>query len=534
LTFMPGPDFPTGGIIIDEAATILEAYQTGRGGFRVRAKWAVEERPRGGYIIVVTEIPYQVQKSKLIEKIADLMSARKLPLLGDVRDESAEDIRLVLEPKSRTVDAALLMESLFKTCDLESRFSLNMNVLGPNQVPGVMDLKAVLLAFLDHRREVLLRRSRFRLGKIEHRLEILAGYLIAYLNLDEVIRIIREEDEPKQELMATFELSDVQAEAILNMRLRSLRKLEEMEIKKENKALKQERKDLKELIGSADLQDKKIAGELRDIRDRFGAKAPGGARRTAFASPPEFDVDPFEVLVEREPITVVCSEKGWIRSLKGHQEFQPDTKYKEGDAGRFWLPAETTDKLILFASNGRFYTLACDRLPGGRGMGEPIRLMIDLANEDEIIAMMVHDPARELLVASSSGHGFRVPEAEVVASKRGGKQVLNLIEGAEARVCVPVVGDTLAVIGDTRKLLAFPLEDLPVMARGRGVTLQKYADGGLIDAAPFTLKDGLSVDIGAGKVRTFADMKSYVAGRGGRGKLAPKGFPRSNRFRQAL
>ena len=491
LKYIQGPDFPTGGVLVETQESMAEAYRTGKGGFRLRAQWTKEETGRGGYQIVVTEIPYLVQKSKLVERLAELIQTRKVPILGDVRDESAEDVRLVLEPKTRTIDPDVLMQTLFKFSDLEVRVPLNLNVLDKDQVPRVMSLKEALLAFLEHRQEVLVRRSQFRLGKIEARLEILAGYLIAYLNLDEVIRIIREEDEPKKELMATFDLTDTQAEAILNMRLRSLRKLEEMEIKKEDKALKAERKELKALLGSDAKQKEKISAEIKDIKAKFGQKTELGKRRTVVSDAPVIDLDVEEALAVKEPITVICSEKGWIRTMKGHQPFDPDAKYKEGDRGRFWVHMETTDKLMLFATDGRFFTLAGDKLPGGRGMGEPVRLMIDLPNDAGIVDLFQYQGDRELLVASSTGHGFVVKEEDIVASKRSGKQVLNVSGGGEATALTFVEGDHVGVIGENRKLILFAIEEIPQMTRGRGVVLQKYKDGGLSDVTTFNKKEGL-------------------------------------------
>lgn len=526
--FMPGPDFPTGGIIVDDWETISDAYKTGRGGFRVRATWKQEKGKRGTYLIVVSEIPYQVQKSKLIEKIAELIQNKKLPLLADVRDESAEDIRLVLEPKSGKVDADILMESLFKLSDLETRVSLNMNVLDGDGTPRVMSLPEVLLSFLNHRREVLIRRTKFRLDKIEKRLEILGGYLIAYLNLDEVIRIIRFEDEPKKELINTFELTDNQAEAILNMRLRSLRKLEEMEIRKEDKALRSERTELRKLLKDEGGQNAQLSDEIKDIKKRFGQKTELGARRTWFQEAPEFEVDVFEQMIEKEPITILCSEKGWIRTQRGHSD--AELKYKEGDRERFRIFAETTDKLIVFGTNGKFYTLGCDKLPGGRGNGEPIRLMVDLGNDQDVVNLFVHDPERQLLVAANTGHGFVVEEADIIASTKNGKQVLNVSGTAEAQACTFVDGDMVAVMGDNRKLLLFPLEDLPVMARGRGVKLQRYKDGGLADVTTFTLADGLSVPESSGRMRSFTELRDWQGSRAQAGRLPPKGFPRRNKL----
>jgi topoisomerase-4 subunit A len=530
VSYIPGPDFPTGGLIVEDRASIMEAYKTGRGGFRVRAKWHKEEGKRGTYLIVVTEIPYQIQKSRLIEKIAELVQNKKMPLLTDVRDESAEDIRLVLEPRNGKVDPEVLMESLFKLSDLETRVSLNMNVLDADQTPRVMSLPEVLLQFLHHRRDVLLRRTKFRIDKIEKRLDILAGYLVAYLNLDEVIRIIRYEDHPKQDLIAAFDLTETQAEAILNMRLRSLRKLEELEIKKEDKDLRKERTALRKLLKDKDGQNKVLTSEIKDIKTRFGQKTTLGKRRSEFAEAPEFEIDVLEAMIEKEPITILCSEKGWIRSMKGHADAAMEIKYKDGDKEKFRIFAETTDKLILFGTNGKFYTIGADKLPGGRGHGEPVRLVVDLGNDQDVVNLFVHDPERSLLVAASTGHGFVVEEADVVAATRGGKQVLNVSGTAEAQVCNFVQGNTVAVIGENRKLLLFPLEQLPRMTRGRGVKLQRYKDGGLADVATFTYKEGLQVPEGSGRKRTFNDLKDWRGERAQAGRLPPKGFPRRNKL----
>ncbi len=482
--------------------------------------------------IVVTEIPYQVQKSKLVERLAELIQQKKVPLLADVRDESAEDVRLILEPRAPApVEADVLMESLFRLSDLEVRVPLNLNVLDGTQVPRVMSLKEALLAFLAHRQDVLIRRTNFRVGKIENRLEILGGYLIAYLNLDEVIRIIREEDEPKAELIRTFELTDNQAEAILNMRLRSLRKLEEMEIRKEDKELKAERKELKALLASDDLQKAKLSEEIKGIKDKFGQKTALGRRRTLIADAPQIDIEVEEALAVREPVTVICSEKGWIRTMKGHVPVDPEAKFKEGDRGRFWLPMETTDKLMLFATDGRFFTLPVDKLPGGRGMGEPVRLMIDLPNESDIVAVFKHEPERELLVVSSTGHGFRVKESECVATKRTGKQVLNVADGAEAATCIPIDGDMVAMIGENRKLVLFPLTEVPEMTRGKGVALQKYKEGGFADATTFVKKEGLVWFDSSNRRFVYEDIKDWLGARAQAGRLPPKGFPNSKRFR---
>ena len=526
---MPGPDFPTGGIIVEDRETVVEAYKTGRGSFRVRARWEVEKLKAGTWQVVVTEIPYQVQKSRLVEKIAELLLAKKLTLLADVRDESAAELRLVLEPKSRNVEPEMLMESLFRQTDLESRFGLNMNVLDASNTPRVMSLPEVLRAFLDHRRDVLNRRGSFRLKEIERRLEILEGYLIAYLNLDEVIRIIREDDEPKAVMMKRFELTDLQAESILNMRLRSLRKLEEIEIRKEHKALTAEQKDLKALLKDEGRQWKLIGEQIAEIRKKFGPTAEGGKRRRRFAAAPIAMVIPLDALVEREPVTVICSHKGWIRTMRGHVEANGDLKFKEGDRARFALHAETTDKLLLLGTNGRFYTLGVDKLPGGRGHGEPLRLMIDLGNDQDIVALFVHQPGRKLLVASGDGRGFVVPEEEVVAQTRAGRQVLNLGEGGEAAVCAVVEGDHVAVVGENRKLVIFKLAEVPEMTRGRGVILQKYKDGGLSDVKVFRLKEGLTWKSGE-RTRTETDLRPWIGSRAQAGRLPPRGFPVNNKF----
>ena len=529
VALVPGPDFPTGGVLVEDRDQIAEAYAAGRGGFRVRARWEKESIGRGQYQIVVTEIPYQVQKARLIERIAELLQARKLALLADVRDESAEDVRIVLEPKSRTVEAELLMEMLFRQTELETRIGLNMNVLDSAGVPRVMTLKQVLQAFLDHRREVLLRRTAHRLAAIAHRLDVLGGYLVAYLNLDEVIRIVREEDEPKPALVAAFEISDVQADAILNMRLRALRRLEEEGIRREHEALEAERGQLEKLANSTRRQRTALMAEIAEIKTRFGQETALGARRTAIGEAPRPTEVPVEALVEREPITVICSAKGWIRAIKGHAEAETAVRYKDGDRERFRFHAETTDKLLLFATNGRFYTLAADRLPGGRGFGEPVRLMVDLANDHETVALFAHRPGRRLLVAASDGRGFFVPEDEVVAHTRTGRQVLNPAQGAEAAVCVEAAGDTVAVVGTNRRLLIFPAAEVPTMTRGRGVILQRYRDAALSDAQAFDGAEGLRWRSGTG-VRTETALDQWRGKRGQAGRAAPRGFPAANRF----
>ena len=549
---IPGPDFPTGGIIVEPAASILEAYRTGRGSFRTRAKWAVEDLGRGTWQIVVSEIPFQVPKSRLIEKLAELVQNKKIPLLADVRDESAEDIRIILEPRSRTVEPDQLMAALFKNSDLETRFSLNMNVLIDGRVPRVCSLKVVLRAFLDHRRNVLQRRSQHRIEKIDHRLEILAGFLITFLNLDRVIDIIRYDDDPKaalrtedwgrKQVRATSEkdyvppapgdgqLSDLQAEAILNMRLRSLRRLEELELLAERDALTQERAGLADLLASAARQWQHIGAELEAIRKQFGKDTALGRRRTQFAEAGELEEVSLESMIDREPITLICSQMGWIRALKGHVDLSLEQKFKDGDGPRFAFHAETTDKILLAGSNGRFFTLGANGLPGGRSLGEPLRLMVDLPNDAGIVDLMIFRPAERLLLASSAGDGFVVPSDDVLAQTKAGKQVMTLGDGVKLALCRRVAGDHVAVVGDNRKVLIFPLADLPEMVRGKGVRLQKYKDGGLSDAITFVLAKGLSWKDPAGRTRTEADLSEWLAARATAGRMAPRGFPRDNRF----
>ncbi len=533
---IPGPDFPTGGVIVEPREAILEAYKTGRGGFRLRAKWSKEDTGRGGYQIVITEIPYQVQKAKLVEKIAELMTEKKLPLLGDVRDESAEEVRLILEPKSRTIDPVLLMESMFRSTELEVRFGLNMNVLSGGQIPNVLSLREVLSQWLEHRIEVLVRRSQHRLKKIEHRLEVLDGYLIAYLNLDEVIRIVRHDADPKARLMAKFKLSEVQADAILNLRLRSLSKLEEIEIKAEHDKLSKERREIKQLLKSDELQWERVSDEIKQTRERYSKKTALGRRRTTFADAPDVEVDLDAALAEKEPITVILSEKGWIRALKGHQDDLAKIDFKQGDALKTALQAYTTDKLILFATNGRFFTLEASQLPGGRGHGEPVRLMVDMEENHDFVEIFAHDPSRKLLVASSGGYGFIVPEEEVVASTRKGKQILNVSEPEEAAVCVPVEGDHVATIGENRKMLVFKLDEVNEMSRGKGVILQRFKDGALSDVRCFKKSDGLTWLDSAGREYSlsWSELKEWVGERAQAGRMAPKGFPRSNKFGSAF
>jgi len=528
-----GPDLPTGGIIIESRESIIEAYKTGRGGFRVRAKWEREETGRGGYQIVITEIPFQVQKSRLIEKIAELLIARKLPLLEDIRDESAEDIRLVLEPKSRTVDPTILMESLFRLSELESRIPLNMNVLSMGRVPRVMALNEVLTEWLAHRKEVLQRRSRFRLAAIDRRLEILGGYLVAYLNLDEVIRIIREEDEPKPALMTRFTLTDLQAESILNMRLRSLRKLEEFEIRTEFEALSSEKADIEALLASDDKQWQTVAYEISDVKKKFAKATEIGKRRTLFSVAPTADVEAIQqAMIEKEPITVVISEKGWIRALKGHISDTSTLQFKEGDGLKIAFPASTTDRILVVTTGGKAYTLGGDKLPGGRGHGEPLRIMVDMENDQDVLTAFVHDPSRKLILSSAAGNGFRIAETEMVANTRKGKQIMNVAMPDEAKLVIPVRGDHVAIVGENRKLLVFPLDQLPEMTRGKGVRLQRYKDGGISDMRCFTLADGLTWSDSAGRsfVKNKDELIEWMADRATAGRAVPKGFPRSGKF----
>jgi topoisomerase-4 subunit A len=592
LQYVPGPDFPTGGVIVEPPENIATAYRTGRGSIRLRARWHTEDLGRGTWQVVVTEIPYQVQKSKLVERIAELIQTKKVPILADVRDESAEDIRMILEPKSKNVDPDVLMNMLFRNSDLEIRFSLNMNVLIDGVTPKVCSLKEVLRAFLDFRREVLIRRAKHRMAKIDNRLEVLEGLIVAFLNLDRVIDIIRYDDDPKAALMyedwskphqdtvvrATDErdyvsplagidvkslelredpeaiargvladdgtdakvparflgrsegLSDVQAEAILNMRLRSLRRLEELELVKERDALMEERAGLEDLLDSEDLQWSRIGEELKEVKKKFGKGLDRGARLTSLAEAAEAEEVPLEAMIEREPITVVCSQMGWIRAMTGHIALDRELKFKDGDGPRFIFHAETTDRLLVFASTGRFYTVSAASLPGGRGMGEPLRLMVDLPNEAEIIDIFIHKPGRKLLVASSAGDGFIVPEDEVIAQTRSGKQVLNVRAPSRALVCKTVDGDHVAVVGENRKVLVFALDELPEMGRGKGVRLQKYKDGGLSDARTFTLDEGLSWQDPAGRTRTETALEEWTGKRAGTGRMAPRGFPRDNKF----
>lgn len=554
LNYVPGPDFPTGGVLVESPESIAQAYRTGRGSMRLRCAWETEDLGRGQWQIVVTEIPYQVQKSKLIEKIAELIQTKKIPILADVRDESADDVRLILEPRSKNVDPEVLMGMMFRNSDLEVRFSLNMNVLIDGLTPKVCSMKEVLRAFLDFRREVLIRRSQHRMEKIDHRLEVLEGLIVAFLNLDRVIDIIRYDDDPKAALMrenwgqdfvrARDEedyvspapggedegLTDVQAEAILNMRLRSLRRLEEMELLAEQEKLMEERAALEDLLEDETLQWTAIADQLKEVKKTFGKDYEGGARRTMIEEAGEVEEVPLEAMIDREPITVVCSKMGWIRAMSGHIPLDRELKFKDGDEARFIFHAETTDKLLLFGSNGRFYTLAASNLPGGRGMGEPLRLMVDLPNEAEIVTLRIHKPGGKLLVASSAGDGFVVAEDGAIAQTRSGRQVLNLKDDNRALVCREVAGDHVACVGENRKVLIFPLSELPEMGRGKGVRLQRYKDGGLSDATTFTLANGLSWLDPAGRTRTETALAEWIAKRASAGRMAPRGFPRDNRF----
>ncbi|GAA6210240.1 DNA topoisomerase IV subunit A [Cognatishimia sp. WU-CL00825] len=554
LNYVPGPDFPTGGVMVESKESIAQSYRTGRGSFRLRCKWEVEDLGRGQWQIVVTEIPYQVQKSKLIEKIAELIQVKKVPILADIRDESADDIRVILEPRSKNVEPDMLMGMMFKSSDLEVRFSLNMNVLIDGVTPKVCSMKEVLQAFLDHRRDVLKRRSAHRVEKIDHRLEVLEGFIIAFLNLDRVIDIIRYDDAPKQALMAqnwggTFaramseadyvsplpakgegELTEVQAEAILNMRLRSLRRLEEIELVKERDALMEERANLEDLLASDQLQWDAISDQLKLTKKTFGKDFDGGARRTQFAEAGNFEEVPIEAMIDKEPITIVCSEMGWIRAMSGHIDLTRELKFKDGDGPRFIFHAETTDRLLVFGSNGRFYTISASNLPGGRGMGEPLRLMVDLPNDADIVDIFTHLPDRRLLVASTAGDGFVVAENDVIAQTRTGKQVLNVKAPTKALVCKPVFGNAVACVGENRKVLVFDLDELPEMGRGKGVRLQKYKDGGLSDATTFVIENGLSWKDPAGRTRTETALAEWTGKRAGTGRMAPRGFPRDNKF----
>jgi topoisomerase-4 subunit A len=531
MEIVKGPDFPTGGILVDDPETVLRAYVTGRGVFRLRAKVTVGREKGGGWHLLVSEIPYGVQKAKLIEQVAALIADKKLPILGDVKDESDEAIRLIVEPRARTVDSDLLLESLYRLTDLEIRFPLNLNVLDSTRTPGVMSLREALLAWLRFQKEVLVRRSEVRIGKIDDRLELLDGFLVAFLNLDRVIAIIRAEDEPKPLLVSEFSLSERQAEAILNMRLRSLRKLEEMEIGRERAALSDEREGLAALVGSEDLQWRRLKGDLRKVRERFGDE-----RRTLIeAAAPAREID-WSAMIEKEPITVILSQRGWIRAMKGHLALEQvgELKWREGDGPLIHFHASTTDRLALFASDGRVYTLTGDKLPSARGFGEPVRLFVDLDAEVEIVQLLVVRPDLRMLVAASDGKGFVARADAVIAETRKGRQLVNLRGSARVAVIRPIGADEdmVAVVGENRKLLVFPLAELPELARGQGVTLQRYRDGGLSDARTFALGSGLSWALGgeSGRTRTETDLAPWRGARGTAGRLPPTGFPRSNRF----
>ena len=553
LKYIPGPDFPTGGTIVESHENIVNAYKTGRGSFRLRARFSVEDLERGQWQVVITEIPFQVQKSKLIEKIAELIQSKKIPILEDIRDESAEDIRVVLEPKSKNVDPNILMETLFKISDLEIRFSMNMNVLIDGLVPKVCDLNEVLKAFLDHRRNILKRRSNFRLKKIDNRLEVLEGLIIAFLNLDRVIDIIRYDDNPKLALMSEDwskqhdrakderdykrpdisregELSDVQTEAILNMRLRSLRRLEEVELVKERDSLMEERANLEDLLADTLQQWHKIAEEIRETKKQFGQNYISGTRRTDFAEAQDFEEVPIEAMIEREPVTVVCSSMGWIRAMNGHIDLTRELKFKDGDGPGLIFHAQTTDKLLALASNGRFYTILASSLPGGRGMGEPLRLMVDIPDEALIVNLITFRPGQKLLVASSTGDGFIVTHDDVVAQTKSGKQILNTKREAVAKVCHNICGDHVAVVGENRKVLIFPISEIPEMVRGKGVRLQKYKDGGLSDITTFNLSEGLTWLDPAGRTRSETNLEDWTGKRATAGRMAPRGFPKNNKF----
>ena len=531
MEWVKGPDFPTGGVLVDDADTITRAYVSGRGSFRLRAKVEVEREKGGGWHLLVSEIPYGVQKAKLIEQIAALIAEKKLPILADVRDESDAEVRLVIEPRARTIDAELLLESLYRLTDLETRFPLNLNVLDATRTPGVMSLKEALLAWLSFQIEVLVRRSQVRIGKIDERLELLDGYLIAFLNLDRVIEIIRTEDEPKSQLMAEFSLSDRQAEAILDMRLRRLRRLEEMEIAQEREALIKERDELARLVESPPRQRTRLKRDLASLKAKFGDE-----RRTQFGKAGAAREIDWSAMIEREPITVILSQRGWIRAMKGHLALDevPDLKWREGDGPFIQFHAQTTDRLALFASNGRIYTLAGDKLPSARGFGEPVRLFIDLDAEVDIVQLAVIRPEAKLLIASSDGRGFVTSGEATLAETRKGKQLVNLRAGAKVAVVRPIPegADAVAAVGENRKMVVFALSELPELGRGQGVTLQRYRDGGLSDAIAFRFEEGLSWALGgeSGRVRTETDLSPWRAARGAAGRMPPIGFPRNNRF----
>lgn len=524
-----GPDFPTGGVIVDSFETRLNNYKQGKGNFRIRAKWTTEDLGHGQYQIVVTEIPYQVVKAKLIANIAELLLNKKLPFLGDIRDESAQDVRIVLEPKNRTVDAAMLMEQLFKQTDLEAKFNMNMNVLDLDGVPRVMSLKEVLRAYLVHRNHIFLRKTNYRISKIDARLEILEGYLTAYLNLDEVIRIIREEDDPKAALIDAFKLTDNQAEAILNMRLRNLRKLDEEQIRTENNELKEEKAGLEILVDNEDKRWEAIAQEIKRIKDKYSKKTALGRRRTDFSEPPSEIEVPVEAWIEKEPITVILSEKGWIRCLKGHSDLNEGFKFKDDDTLAFAIHAQTTDKIVLLDNKGKFFNIVANDIPSGRGFGQPVRLMIDLANNDDVIAMFVYEPEASYLVASDKAYGFVVDENHILAQTRNGRKIMNVADDENVKFCVKMSGDYVAIVGDNRKLLVFKAEEIPSMARGHGVLLQKYKDGHITDIQIFKGEEGFSYNR-AGGVSTEKELITWLGHRAQVGKSVPFGFPKNNKF----
>ncbi|MBL94892.1 MAG: DNA topoisomerase 4 subunit A [Alphaproteobacteria bacterium MarineAlpha3_Bin5] len=530
-SLVPGPDFPTGGVLAESKENIIESYRTGRGSFRVRAKWEVEKLVHGQYQIIVIEIPYQVQKAKLIEKIADLIVNKKIPTLEDIRDESDESVRIVIVPKNRATDPSILMEQLFRDSEMEIRFNLNLNVLNLNNIPTVMNLRQVLTAFLEHRQTILLRQTKFRLKAINQRLDVLAGFLIAYINLDKIIQIIRNNDEPKRIIIKKLSLNENQADAILNMRLRQLRKLEEIQIRNEDKSLKSERRELKLLIEDEEKGWRTIYLQIKKISGFFSSEPDIGNRRTLIGSPPKALVIPLEAMIEKEPVTVIYSKKGWIRIAKGHLQDLTSVKFKEGDGLNSFLHAETTDKLLIFATNGRFYTIGVDKLPSARGHGEPIRLMFDIKNEDEVISIITQNSCEKLLLASNSGRGFIVSERNVIAQTRNGKLVLNLgqDEKAAALSRIPPGASHIAVIGTNKKLLIFALDELPVMSRGRGVILQRYKNGGLSDLQAFVWENGVSWMTASGK-RSELNLENWVGKRAGAGLIKPKGFPANNRF----
>ena len=533
LEFVPGPDFPTGGIIVETRASIAQSYKTGRGSFRLRARWHKEETGRGTWVAVITEIPYMVQKARLMEKLGDLVNERKLPLVGDIRDESAEDVRLVIEPRVRTIDPLVMMEGLFRVSELETRFAMNLNVLVDGVVPRVVSLVEALQQWLDHRQTVLLRRSKFRLGQIAHRLELLAGMLAIFLNLDEVIRIIREEDEPKEMLIKTFSLSELQVNYVLDTRLRALRRLEEMQLRTENEALLKEQKAIDALIADPAIQWKVIGADIRDIRKKYGLDTKIGKRRTTFEDTPVAAADDLaEAMIEREPVTIVVTQKGWIRALKGHVADAGSMAFKGDDALKLSFFTDTASKLLVLATNGKAFTLEAAKVPGGRGYGEPIRLMADIDEGQDVFALIPYVPGTKMLVAGSDGRGFIVSQDDMVGGTRKGKALLVVDDNATAAVLTAAEGDHVAVIGENRKLLVFPISQLASMVRGKGVRLQKYKDGGVSDAKVFNLADGLTWRDTSGRTWTVAEaeLREWIGNRGEAGRLPPKGFPKNNKF----